>query len=129
MSTQDRAKYSVLRIAQTLMRGVPRAGASVLALLLALTPMASAVWAAEHEVQILKYAYTPAELTIKPGDTVTWLNVEKRVSHSIVFIATGEESERFFPGEQWSRTFDQAGRFDYRCGPHPEMKGVVIVAP
>ena len=127
MSTQDRANNSVPR--RTLMRRVPRTGASVLALLLALTPMASAVWAAEHEVQIFKYAYTPAELTIKPGDTVTWLNVEKRVSHSVVFSATGEESERFFPGEQWSRTFDQAGRFDYRCGPHPEMKGVVIVAP
>ena len=103
--------------------------APVLALLLALAPMASTVWAAEHEVQILKYTFTPAELTIKPGDTVTWLNVEKRVSHSVLFSATGEESERFFPGEQWSRTFDQAGRFDYRCGPHPEMKGAVIVAP
>ena len=127
MSTQHRAQNSARRT--TLMRGALRAGAPVLAMMLALGSMASTVSAAEHEVRILKYAYTPAELTIKPGDTVTWLNVEKRVSHSIVFIATGEESERFFPGEQWSRTFEQAGRFDYRCGPHPEMKGVVIVAP
>ena len=48
--------------------------APVLALLLALTPMVNTAWAAEHEVQILKYTFTPGELTTKPGDTVTWLN-------------------------------------------------------
>ena len=60
---------------------------------------------------------------------MTWVNAEKRVSHSVLFSATGEESERFFPGEQWSRRFDQAGRFEYRCGPHPEMKGLIVVEP
>ena len=87
------------------------------------------VAAAEHAVVIEKYNFSPTELRIRKGDTVTWANNEKRVSHSVLFIGSGEESERFFPGEQWSRTFDQAGRFDYRCGPHPEMKGAVIVAP
>ncbi len=113
-----------LRAQQAMRQGL-KAGA----LALVLASLAATVSAAEHEVQILKYAYTPAEITIKPGDTVTWVNGEKRVSHSVVFNATGEESERFFPGEQWSRTFDEAGRFDYHCGPHPEMKGVVIIAP
>jgi len=85
--------------------------------------------AAEHEVQIAQYTYTPAELTIKVGDTVTWINGEKRVSHSVFFDATRDESERFFPGERWSRTFDRPGRIEYRCGPHPEMKGVIVVEP
>lgn len=90
---------------------------------------AGGVQAAEHEIQIVQYTYAPAELTIKAGDTVTWINGEKRVSHSVFFNATGEESERFFPGERWSRTFDQPGRVEYRCGPHPEMRGVIIVEP
>ncbi|MFU2486839.1 cupredoxin domain-containing protein [Thauera sp. WH-1] len=83
--------------------------------------------AADHQVLIEKYTFVPVELRIKTGDTVTWVNEEKRVSHSVYFIAANEESERFFPGERWSRTFDQPGRFEYRCGPHPEMLGVVIV--
>jgi len=83
--------------------------------------------AAEHEVLIESYAFTPMELRVKTGDTVVWVNQEKRVSHSVYFIAANQESERFFPGERWSHRFEQAGRFEYRCGPHPEMLGVVIV--
>ena len=37
------------------------------------------------------------------------------------------ESERMFPDESWQREFLKAGRYDYTCGPHPEMKGAVIV--
>lgn len=91
---------------------------------LSLSPV---TFAAEHEVQIMGYKYDPAELTIKRGDTVVWVNREKRVSHSVLFTGSGEESERFFPDEKWSRVFDEVGRFEYRCGPHPEMLGVVIV--
>ena len=85
------------------------------------------VAAAERAVVIEKYSFSPAELRIRKGDTVTWANNEKRVSHSVLFIGRSEESERFFPGEKWSRVFPEAGRFEYRCGPHPEMLGVVIV--
>lgn len=83
--------------------------------------------AAEHEIKIVQYAYQPAELEIARGETVIWVNREKRTSHSI--LIGGEESERLFPGERWSRRFDEAGRFEYRCGPHPEMSGLIIVRP
>ena len=83
--------------------------------------------AAEHEVSVEKYTFSPAELHVRKGDTVTWVNNEKRVSHSVLLIGRSEESERFFPGEKWSRAFPEAGRYEYRCGPHPEMLGVVIV--
>ena len=80
------------------------------------------------EVGIEKYTYTPAEVTIRVGDTVKWINREKRTSHSVVFPQEGgRESDRMFPDESWQREFTQAGRYPYTCGPHPEMKGVVIV--
>ena len=41
--------------------------------------------AAEHQVIVEKYAFAPMELRIKRGDTVTWVNNEKRVSHSVLF--------------------------------------------
>ncbi len=80
------------------------------------------------EVGIRDYKFTPAEVTIRVGDSVQWINHEKRTSHSVLFPAeNGLESERLFPDESWRRQFMKAGRHDYTCGPHPEMKGVVIV--
>ena len=80
------------------------------------------------EVSIAEYRYEPAELTIKVGTTVKWTNNEKRVSHSILFTGPGGfESERFFPGESWERTFDKPGSYPYSCGPHPEMHGKIEV--
>lgn len=79
-------------------------------------------------VTIAEYKYTPAEVRIKAGDTVKWVNNEKRTSHSVLFSAeNGLESERMFPGEVWERRFPIPGRYEYTCGPHPEMKGVVHV--
>jgi plastocyanin len=81
------------------------------------------------EVTIADYKYAPAELKVKPGTTVKWINGEKLTSHSILFLGPdGFESERIFPGESWQRTFERPGSYPYRCGPHPEMKGVVEVA-
>ncbi len=80
-------------------------------------------------VTIADYKFSPAELTIKVGTTVTWTNREKRTSHSVMFLGPGGfESDRLFPDESYSRTFDRAGHYPYSCGPHPEMKGIVEVA-
>lgn len=88
----------------------------------------SAVAQTVAEVVIAGYQYQPAEISIKVGDAVRWTNQEKRTSHSVLFPAEGGlESERLFPQESWERRFEKAGRYDYHCGPHPEMKGVVVV--
>lgn len=80
------------------------------------------------EVMIRDYKFLPAEVRIKAGDAVKWVNKEKRTSHSVLFPAeNGLESERFFPDESWQRTFTKPGSYSYRCGPHEEMKGLVVV--
>jgi plastocyanin len=80
------------------------------------------------EVSIEKYLFTPQEVSIRVGDTVKWVNHEKRTSHSVVFPQEGgRESERMFPDESWHRQFMQPGRYPYHCGPHPEMEGLIIV--
>mgnify|MGYP001244542552 CR=1 FL=1 len=80
-------------------------------------------------VEIQNYTYVPAEVKIRPGDTVRWVNKEKRTSHSILFPAEGGmESDRIFPDESWQRTFSKVGSYPYTCGPHPEMKGLVVVS-
>jgi plastocyanin len=81
------------------------------------------------EVSIEKMKFVPQHVKIKPGTTVKWVNNEKRNNHSVWFQKEDfPESERFFPGESWQRTFDKPGVYPYVCGPHPEMTGVVEVA-
>jgi plastocyanin len=81
-----------------------------------------------YTVRIENYRFTPPEVSIRVGDTVRWNNHEKRTSHSVILpIAGVPESERMFPDDSWSYRFDQAGRYEYHCGPHPEMTGVIRV--
>lgn len=101
---------------------------------LALSALALGAVVAAHagetvEVRIERMQFVPRHLKVKPGTTVKWVNNEKRSNHSVHFQQEGlPESERFFPGESWSRTFDKPGVYPYVCGPHPEMTGVVEVA-
>jgi plastocyanin len=102
------------------------------AVLAALFVVGSAVGAAAGaetvEVAVENRKFVPAEIKVKVGDTVKWINREKRDNHSVWFKDAGiEESDRFFPGESWQYTFDKPGRYPYVCGPHPEMTGVVEV--
>ncbi len=102
-------------------------------LLLAITLLAfnvSAFADGEDEplVTIKKFKFIPQEITIKRGQTVRWENREKRQFHSVWFEELGEEeSDYFFPDEFYEREFKQTGSFPYRCGPHPEMTGIVHV--
>ena len=99
-------------------------GAPVLLALLSFSAMAQTT----AEVRIEGYKFLPPEVTIRAGDSVRWVNGEKRTSHSVLFPAEGgRESDRMFPDENWQRQFAEPGCYDYTYGPHPEMKGVVIV--
>lgn len=90
--------------------------------------LAAGAAAETHEVVIRDYRFTPAELRIRVGDTVRWINREKRASHSVFFAAERlPESERLFLDESWQRQFTAPGSYPYHCGPHPEMFGVVHV--
>ncbi|KAB2923705.1 MAG: plastocyanin [Dechloromonas sp.] len=100
-------------------------GAPVLLALFSLAATAQTV----VEVRIADYRFDPPAVSIKVGDSVRWINREKRTSHSVQFPdENGLESERLFPDEEYVRRFERPGRYAYQCGPHPEMKGEVLVA-
>ena len=80
-------------------------------------------------VIIDKYKFIPQEITIKRGQTLRWENHEKRQYHSVWFEALGEDEpeDYLFPDDSYEREFKETGSFPYRCGPHPEMTGIVHV--
>jgi plastocyanin len=81
------------------------------------------------QVIIKDYKFVPQEITIKQGQVLRWENREKRQYHSVWFEAQGEEEpeDYLFPDDSYEREFNQPGSFSYRCGPHPEMTGIVHV--
>ncbi|WP_456412123.1 plastocyanin/azurin family copper-binding protein [Thiolapillus sp.] len=100
-------------------------------LFIALMLSANLINAAEPaltEVEIIKFKFLPQEITIKAGDKVRWINKEKRQYHNVWFEQLGKpEPDYLFPGDSYERVFKEAGSFPYRCGPHPEMTGMVHV--
>ena len=84
-------------------------------------------------VKLYKYNFCPANVTVKPGTKVRWVNIDRRTSHSVwLKEAKMAESERFFPEETWEFTFVTPGTYPYLCGPHWKdegMRGFVRVKP
>ncbi len=88
-------------------------------------------------VEIIGNAYSPKVIEVPVGTTVTWVNEDvfgylAGEFSGVHNVATTRAPERFASpllahGESWSRTFDEAGEFEYICAPHPYMKGKVIV--
>lgn len=75
--------------------------------------------------------YIPSEITVKPGDSVTWQNQDVAF-HSVTSGSYDAPTELFDsghldPDESYTLTFDEIGVQDYFCTLHPWMKGKVIV--
>ena len=97
--------------------------------LVCLCLMVTAAFAETVIIEVKDSMYgTEQPLVIKAGDTVKWVNMEKRQYHSVWFEAEGfAEAEYIFPEESWERTFDKPGTYPYRCEPHEEMIGTIVV--
>ena len=71
-------------------------------------------------------AFTPDELDVAVGTTVTWTNTDS-VPHTSTSDASGWNSGTLQPGAQFSFAFQTAGTFSYHCTIHPGMIGSVVV--
>ena len=101
-------------------------GAFAAALLLALASgLPGAARAATLEVKIDNFTFGPQKLTVKLGDTVTWIN-EDDIPHTMVSIGRFR-SAALDSGEKFSFTFTKPGTFEYFCGLHPQMQGTIVV--
>ncbi len=78
------------------------------------------------QVIMKNIAFVPATLTIKVGQTVTWVNQDS-VQHDVVANKGEFKSPLFGQGGTFSHTFTTAGTYAYRCSIHPNMLGTIIV--
>jgi plastocyanin len=78
------------------------------------------------EVIMKNRTYEPKTVTIKVGDTVTWVNQDSP-QHDAVADNGEFDSGLFDQGETFSFTFTAAGTYPYHCSIHPGMEGTVVV--
>jgi plastocyanin len=77
-------------------------------------------------VTIRDFQFTPANITIKVGDTVTWTNDGPSV-HTVTADDGSFDSGDLSVGKTFSHRFQTAGSFGYHCSIHPFMTATVIV--
>ncbi|MBK8465535.1 MAG: cupredoxin domain-containing protein [Chloracidobacterium sp.] len=77
-------------------------------------------------VAISGFAFSPADLTINVGDTVTWTNNDGS-GHTSTSDTGVWNSEFLSQGQSFSFTFTSAGSFPYHCGLHAFMTATVTV--
>jgi len=78
------------------------------------------------EVKIDNFSFTPVELKVAVGTTVTWTNGDD-IPHTVVSTDKVFKSKVLDTGDKFSFTFTTAGTFPYFCSIHPKMTGKVIV--
>jgi amicyanin len=81
--------------------------------------------AEESKVTIDNFTFSPAEVKVKVGDTVTWTNHDD-IPHTVV-SAGKFRSKAMDTDNTFSFTFTAAGEYKYFCSLHPHMTGTIKV--
>ena len=79
-----------------------------------------------HTVTIESMRFSPAALTVRPGDTVVWVNKDL-FPHTATSAAGGFDSREIAAGQSWSFRPGKTGEFPYVCTFHPPMTAVLRV--
>jgi plastocyanin len=90
-----------------------------------LLPLGVRAQAEEIKVTIDNFTFSPAELKVKVGDTVTWTNHDD-IPHTVV-SAGKFRSKTMDTDNTFTFTFTSAGDYKYFCSLHPHMTGMITV--
>jgi plastocyanin len=77
-------------------------------------------------VPIRDYRYAPARIEIEAGSAVEWVNQDQAL-HTASADNGAWDSGAIRQGERWRAVFAEPGTYPYHCGPHPFMRGVIVV--
>ncbi|MGI8423880.1 MAG: cupredoxin domain-containing protein [Chloroflexota bacterium] len=79
-----------------------------------------------QEITMKDLSFAPATLTVKPGTTIVWRNVD-RVQHQ---VQGGEfDSGRIHSAGYWASVIGIPGLYQFTCSFHPTMRAEVTVSP
>ena len=81
----------------------------VTVLLVAVAIVASPAWAADIEVKIDNFTFNPKQVTVKAGDTITWVNHDD-IPHTVASQTQAFRSKALDTDDKFSFTFATPGR-------------------
>jgi plastocyanin len=90
------------------------------------TVAGSAANGGSASVNIIDLDFTPKEVKVTKGATVTWTNTGQ-APHTVTAQDKGWTSDMMKNGDTYSHTFGSVGTFTYICTFHPNMIGTVVV--
>jgi plastocyanin len=80
-------------------------------------------------INITNNMFTPPQINIAVGGTVTWTNNDS-IAHTVtddLKDVGGPNSGTIDPGKTYSFKFTKAGSYQYHCEIHPSMRGTIVV--
>jgi plastocyanin len=82
----------------------------------------------DNTIAIVKNTFIPANMTVKAGSTVRWVNEDDH-PHRIGFEDKAFSTSTYLLGatQSASQRFDHAGTYNYSCLIHPYMQGTITV--
>ena len=80
-------------------------------------------------VSIQNFAYQPATITARAGDTVVFTNNDSS-AHTVTQdpLGSGFQSAPIDPGATYSLTIDEPGAYPFFCEFHPGMTGTILAS-
>lgn len=85
--------------------------------------MSVSAFAADHKVQIKSFKFSPENISVAAGDTITFTNMDS-APHTATALNGSFDTGRLNKGQAKKVTI-KAGNTDYKCNFHPAMKGKV----
>lgn len=79
----------------------------------------------KHTVTMEAVRFDPPVVTVKRGDSVTWINRDP-YPHNVTAKGAFQSREIAADGK-WTYVAAKPGRYDYVCTLHPGMKGTLVV--
>ena len=79
------------------------------------------------EIHISNFKYSPAEIKITAGSSITWIN-DDSAPHTVTSDSGKEvNSGEMLQGKRYNHIFTEKGTYNYHCEYHSGMKGKIVV--
>jgi plastocyanin len=81
----------------------------------------------QNKIEIKDFAFNPQTLTVKSGETVTWINRDEE-PHTVVSVEKQfKKSTALDTDQEFTITAGAPGTYTYFCSVHPKMTGTIVV--
>jgi plastocyanin len=81
----------------------------------------------QNTIEIKDFAFNPRTITVKSGQTITWINRDEE-PHTVVSVEKQfKKSSALDTDQTFTITTGAPGTYTYFCSVHPKMTGTIVV--